>query len=110
LAYKCGKLTGPYQSRVQKWALSYFQFSEKREQADNLFEIKQLLHHILRGTNDKLYAVAYPSVEVDDADVIPGHTYGVDDLEDMERLITKLGVLGQKTQVQSVPSEWSEWG
>jgi hypothetical protein len=110
LAYRSGKLTGKDQSRIQRWALGYYQFSEKREQADRDFEIKKLLHFILRGTSKELYEVAFPRVEVDDPDVIPGHTYGVDDLEDMEKLLEKIGTLHTKSQASlNGGSEWTEW-
>lgn len=103
-------MTGPDQSRFQRWALSYHHYAEKRDRSDEFFELKKLLHLILRGTDDKLYAAAFPSVEVEDPDVIPGHTYGVDDLEDIERMLQKLDVIGHKTQAQLDPSEWSDWG
>jgi hypothetical protein len=109
LAYKTGKLTGRGQSRIQRFALGYLQFSEERKQADQQFEIKRLLHFILRGTNNKLYELAYPSIEVDDPDVIPGHTYGVDDLEDLEKLLSKIDGLNTKTQA-SLNREWTVWG
>jgi len=75
---------------------------------DRDHEIKKLLHLILRGTNNKLYELAYPTIEVNDPDVIPGHTYGVEDLEGLESLVTKLGQLSTKTQASL--DEWSEWG
>jgi hypothetical protein len=110
LAYKSGKLTGRDQSRIQRFALGYYQFAENRDRADRHFEVKRLLHFILRGTNSKLYELAYPSVEVDDPDVVPGHTYGVEDLEDLERLLTKLDRIGTKTQASLNGSgEWTEW-
>jgi len=109
LAFKSGRLTGRDQSRIQRWALGYHQFCEIRDRADNHFEIKRLLHFILRGTNSKLYELAYPSIEVDDPDVVPGHTYGVEDLEDLERLLEKLDRIGTKTQVQLNGREWTDW-
>jgi len=109
LAYESGKLTGKDQSRVQRFALGYHQFAKNRVRADEHFEIKRLLHFILRGTDSKLYELAYPSIESDDPDVTPGHTYGVEDLEDLERLLAKLDRIGTKTQVQLSGNEWSEW-
>ena len=109
MAYKSGKLTGKNQSRIQRWALGYYQYLERREQSDQFFEIKKLLHFILRGTNSKLYELAYPSIEVNDPDVIPGHTYGVEDLEGLEKLLTKIDVIGKKTQAELDRSEWTEW-
>lgn len=109
MAYRAGKLTGKDQSKIQKFALYYHQFAENRDKDDRHFEIKRLLHFILRGTNNKLYELAYPSVEVDDPDVIPGHTYGVEDLEDIERLLTKLDQVGVKTQAKLDSEEWSAW-
>lgn len=109
MAFKAGKLTGPDQSRVQRWALGYYQFSETRERLDRHHEVTKLLHLLLRGTNSKLYDVAYPSVEVDDPDVIPGHSYGVDDLEGLERLLNKIDGMTSKTQADLDGSEWTEW-
>lgn len=110
MAYKSGKLTGPDQSRIQRYALGYYQFSKDRDEADRYFEIKKLLHFILRGTNEKLYELAYPSIEVNDPDVVPGHTYGVEDLEDLEKLLTRLDRMGRKTQAALDKSEWTSWG
>lgn len=111
MAYKSGHLTGRDQSRIQRFALGYLQFSEERDQSDRFFEIKKLLHYILRGTDGKLYEAAYPSIEVDDPDVIPGHTYGVEDLEGLEKLITRMGTLRSSTQaaLNGDGDEWSEW-
>ena len=109
MAYKSGHLTNKDQSRIQRFALGYLQFSEERDQADRLFDIKKLLHFILRGTDAKLYEIAYPRVEVNDPDVIPGHTYGVEDLPDLEKLIEKMGMLNTKTQASLNGNEWSEW-
>jgi len=104
-----GKLTGPDQSRIQRRALEYYQYAQSRDKADEQFEIKKLLHFILRGTNNKLYEFAFPSIESDDPDVIPGHTYGVDDLEDFEKLLKKLDGLSTKTQANLDGDKWSEW-
>jgi hypothetical protein len=109
LAYKAGKLTGRDQSRVQRWALGYFQFAEKRDHQDEFFEVKKVLHFILRATNNKLYEAVYPNTEVDDPDVVPGHTYDVDDLEGLERLLSKIDGLNTKTQASLDGNEWSEW-
>lgn len=109
MAYKTGKLTGRDQSRIQRFALGYYQFAEERDKADRHFEMKRLLHFILRGTNSKLYEMAYPSIEADDPDVIPGHTYGVDDLEGLEKLLSKIDGLQTKTQA-TLNREWTEWG
>lgn len=109
MAYKTGKLTGRDQSRIQRFALGYLQFSEERDRADSQFETKRLLHFILRGTNSKLYEMAYPGAEVDDPDVIPGHTYGVDDLEGLEKLLSRIDGLNTKTQA-TLNREWTEWG
>jgi hypothetical protein len=109
LAYKSGKLTDRDQSVLQRWALAYHQFSEKRDQYDRHFEVKKLLHLILRGVNNKLYEVAFPSIEVDDPDVTPGHTYGVDDLEGLEKLIGNIDRMTTKTQASLDSTEWSEW-
>jgi hypothetical protein len=108
LAYKAGKLTGKQQSRIQRWALGYYQYADKRDRADSEYEIKKLLHLILRGTNNKLYDFAFPSPEVNDPDVIPGHTYGVDDLEGLEKLLSKIDGLSTRTQAD-LNDEWSEW-
>ncbi len=110
MAYKAGKLTGKEQSKIQRFALGYLQFAEDRDRSDRHFEVKRLLHFILRGTNSKLYELAYPSVEVDDPDVVPGHTYGVDDLEDLESLLKKIDRFSTKTQADLNHSEWTEWG
>lgn len=110
MAYKSGRLTGRDQSKIQRWALGYHQYSEKRDRADSQFEIKKLLHFILRGTNQKLYEVAFPSAEVNDPDVIPGHTYGVDDLEGLEKMLKGIDGIKTKTQSSLDGSEWSEWG
>lgn len=67
------------------------------------------MHFILRGTNSKLYELAFPEIEVSDPDVIPGHTYGVDDLEGLEKLITKLDQFSTKTQAELDGVEWTEW-
>lgn len=110
MAYKSGKLTGPDQSRFQRWALGYYQFSEMREKLDKHHEITKLLHLILRGTDKSLYELAYPSPEVNDPDVIPGHTYGVEDLEDLEKLLDKIDGLKTKKQTSLGRTEWTEWG
>lgn len=108
MAYKSGRLTGRDQSRIQRFALGYFQFSEERDRADRQYEVTRLLHFILRGTDSKLYELAYPSIEVDDPDVIPGHTYGVDDLEDLEKLLSRIDGLNTKTQAD-LNREWTDW-
>jgi len=110
LAYRSGKLTGTNQSRIQRWALAYQQYAERREQSDQYSEIRKLLHFILRGTDNKLYEAAYPRIEADDPDVIPGHTYGVDDLEGLEKLLRDIGGVTTKTQASLGGDEWSEWG
>jgi len=110
LAYKAGRLTGKDQSRIQRWALGYYQYCEKRDQADRDYETNRLLHFILRGIDHKLYEVAYPSIEVDDPDVIPGHTYGVEDLDSLEKVLKSLDSLNTKTQASIAKREWTEWG
>lgn len=84
-------------------------YSEKREKTERYSEIRKLLHFILRGTNDKLYSLAYPRVEDDDPDVVPGHTYGVDDLEGLERLIKKIDGMQTKSASELGQDEWSKW-
>lgn len=110
MAYESGNITRGNQSIIQRWALGYYQYSKKRDETERYSEVRKLLHFILRGTNDKLYELAYPRVEVDDPDVIPGHTYGVDDLEDLERLIKNIDGMQTKTQTELGRGEWSEWG
>lgn len=109
MAYRAGKLTGKDQSRIQRWALGYFQFAEERNRADRQFEVTKLLHFILRGTDSKLYDIAFPRAEVDDPDVIPGHSYGVDDLEGLENLLAKMDALSTRTQASLNKSEWTDW-
>lgn len=109
MAFKSGNLTGRDQSRIQRWALAYHQFSDRRERSDRHYEINKLLHFILRGINPKLHEAAFPSVESDDPDVIPGHTYGVDDLEGLEKLLKNIDGLTTKTQTSLDDTEWSEW-
>lgn len=110
MAYRSGNLAGSGQTQFQRWALAYYQFSEKREMLARHFEFKNLLHLILRGTNDKLYDLAFPRVEVDDPDVDPSHTYGVEDLEDLEKLLGNIDGLITKTQASLDSSiQWSEW-
>lgn len=109
MAYKSGKLTNKEQSRIQRFALGYYQYAENRDRADRHYEIKKLLHFILRGTDTKLYDFAFPSVEVDDPDVIPGHTYGVEDLEGLEKLLQKIDQVGTRTQASLDRPEWTEW-
>lgn len=82
---------------------------ESRDKADQQYEIKKLLHLILRGTNNKLYEMAFPHDEVDDPDVIPGHSYGVEDLEDLEKLLSGIGLTKSRTMADSGKS-WTEWG
>ncbi|HEY6020552.1 MAG TPA: hypothetical protein VIY48_11885 [Candidatus Paceibacterota bacterium] len=82
---------------------------ENRDRADRDFEIKKLLHFILRGTNSKLYDLAFPNIEVDDPDVIPGHTYGVEDLEGLEKLLSGIGLTKSRTMADPGKS-WTEWG
>lgn len=109
MAYKAGKLTGEDQSRIQRWALGYYQYRETRDRNDRQNEIEKLLHYILRGTNSKLYDIAFPTPESDDPDLVPGHSYGVDDLEDLEVLVKKLGQMNTKTQATLNKTEWTEW-
>ena len=110
MAYESGKLTGEDQSKIQRWALGYYKFSEKREQADRDYELKKMLHFLLRATSREFYNAVFPSVEVDDPDVVPGHTYSVDDLEGLEKLLDKIGLLQTKTQASLNGSgDWTEW-
>lgn len=109
MAYKSGKLTGRDQSRVQRFALGYYQYAENRNRADREYEVSRLLHLILKGTNQALYEAAFPRIEVDDPDVIPGHTYGVEDLEDLGKLIERMGSMQTKSLEQLNGKEWSEW-
>ena len=97
MAYKGGRLVGPDQSRIQRWGLGYHQYMDRRDSFDQFAEVKKLLHYILLGTNQKLYESVYPSVEVNDPDVIPGHSYGVEDLGDLENIIKKMGSMGTMT-------------
>jgi len=57
-----------------------------------------------------LYDVAYPNIESDDPDIIPGHTYEAEDLEGLERLLKKLDQIGTKSQAQLNKDEWTPWG
>lgn len=109
MAFKAGKLTGPDQSRIQRWALGYYQFSETRESLERHHETNKLLHLLLRATNNKLYELAFPTPEINDPDVIPGHSYGVDDLEGLEKLLSKIDGMTSKTQADLNGSEWTEW-
>lgn len=109
MAYESGNLTGRDQSLIQRWALGYHRYAEKRDSTERYSEIRKLLHFILRGTNGKLYELAYPQVEVNDPDVVPGHTYGVDDLEGLENLIKDIGGMQTRTQTDLGRDEWSEW-
>jgi len=109
LAYESGRLSGKDQSQIQRWALGYHLFSRNRDESDKSFEIKKILHLILRGTNSKLYDLAYPTIEANDPDVIPGHTYGVDELPELEKLIQRLDNLSTKTQAQLDKEEWTPW-
>ena len=110
MAYESGILTGKDQSRIQRWALAYHKYAERKDQSEQFSEIRKLLHFILRGTSSKLYDVAYPSAEADDPDLIPGHTYGVDDLEGLEKLLSKIDRVATKTQASLNGNEWSDWG
>lgn len=109
MAYKAGKLTSHDQSRIQRWALGYYQYREIRDQNDRQSEIEKLLHFILRGTDKVLYGIAFPRPEDDDPDLVEGHSYGVDDLEDLEKLVKKLGQMSTKTQAALNKTEWTEW-
>jgi len=109
LAYKTGTLTGKDQSRLQRWALGYFQYMEMRDRNERQFDIEKLLRFILRGTDSKLYDFAFPRPETNDPDLIPGHSYGVDDLEGFEQLLKNIDALSTKTQSSLNKNEWSEW-
>lgn len=109
MAYKAGRLTTKDQSKIQRWALGYQQYVENRDSADRHYEVTRLLHFILRGTNSKLYDLAFPHAESDDPDLVPGHSYGVDDLEGFEKLLKQLDQMGTKTQASLNKSEWTEW-
>jgi hypothetical protein len=109
LAYKSGRLTGRDQSRVQRWALGYQQYAERLIQADQYDEIRKVLHFILRANDAKIYELAFPRIEVNDPDVVPGHSYGVDDLEGLEKLLRKIDGMQTKSQADLNGTEWTEW-
>lgn len=109
MAFKGGRLTGKDQSRIQRWALGYYQYTEKRDQSEREYETNKLLHLILKATNSKLYDLAYPNIESDDPDVIPGHTYGVEDLEGLEKLIASLDSVRSTTQTSLDKDSWTDW-
>lgn len=110
MAYKSGRLTGKNQSRIQRWALGYHQYAERLDDFDKYSEIRKVLHFILRATDRNLYELAFPTIEVDDPDVIPGHTYGVEDLEGLEKLLKNIDGLHLKTQAQlNGGDNWTDW-
>lgn len=109
MAYESGRLTGKNQSRVQRWALGYHKYATRLIHVDEYDEIRKVLHFILRGTDAKLYELAFPRVEVNDPDVVPGHSYGVDDLEGMEKLLRKLDRMQTKSQIELASNEWTDW-
>lgn len=109
MAYESGRLTGKDQSRIQRWALGYHQYAKRLDGVDQYSEIRKALHFILRATDSKLYELAFPRVEVDDPDVVPGHTYGVEDLEGLEKLLKSIDGMQTKTQAQLSGDEWTDW-
>lgn len=88
MAYRQGQLTHKAQSRVQRWALGYYHFSQIRDKKEDNFQIQKMLHLILRASHPKFYAEIFPENILQDPDALPGQTYTADDLEGIEKLLS----------------------
>ena len=110
MAYKDGKLSGRRQTRIQRWALGYALFMEKRDHSDEKFEIVKLLHYLLRAQNARFYEDVFPQAVPADPDALPGQTYTVDELEDMEKRVMEIASKRTVSQSKLDKTEWTDWG
>lgn len=110
LAFTDGKLTGKGKTRLQRWALGYHVFMEKRDKSEDQFEIIKLLHYLLRVKDQKFYDEVFPSSMPADPDAIPGQTYTVDQLEEMEQRVKEMMARKNVSQSRLNRAEWTDWG